>query len=270
VDGIMRNQHWRFGVAAGTMVAMNPAPLSRSSRLPRIGVLGGMGPMATADFLAKLTRATPAQRDQDHFPVTIESASHIPDRVAALEGRGEDPLPALLAVAQRLVDAGCDLIAMPCNTAHLWHAAIAAQVSVPILHIADAVAERLGAVQVVGLMGTTATLASGLYQQRMGSGLGWVLPTPEEMQSQVMPGVAAVKRDDMPAARALLRPVAQRLAAGGVGALVLGCTEIPLALSQADVDVPVIDATAALAEATVAAAMRWMQSGVAGAVRQAA
>ena len=265
----MRNRHWRIGVAAGTMHAMNLSD-SNPRRLPRIGVLGGMGPMATADFLAKLIRATPAVRDQDHFPVTIESAPQIPDRVAALEGRGEDPLPALLAVAQRLVDAGCDLIAMPCNTAHLWHAALAARASVPILHIVDAVAERLGAARHVGLMGTTATLASGLYQRRIGPGVRWLLPTAQEMQTQVMPGVAAVKRDDMPAARVLLRPVAQRLAAGGIGTLVLGCTEIPLALSQADVDVPVIDATAALAEATVAAARRWMQSGAAGAVRQAA
>ncbi len=226
--------------------------------------------MATADFLAKLTRATPAVRDQDHFPVTIESAPQIPDRVTALEGRGDDPLPALLAVARRLVDAGSDLIAMPCNTAHLWHAELAAQVPVPILHIAEAVAERLGNARVVGLLGTTATLASGLYQQRTGAGVRWLLPTEDEMRRFVMPGVAAVKRDDMATATQLLRPVAQRLATGGMDALVLGCTEIPLALSEADVDVPVIDATAALAQATVAAARRWMQSGAAGAVRQAA
>ena len=75
-----------------------------NTRLPRIGILGGMGPLATADFFAKLTRATPATRDQDHFPVTLESAPQIPDRVAAMQGYGEDVLPALRAVAQRLVD----------------------------------------------------------------------------------------------------------------------------------------------------------------------
>ena len=71
---------------------------------PRIGIHGGMGPLATADFLAKLTHATPALCDQDHFPVTVESAPQIPDRIAALEGRGDDPLPALLGVARRLTE----------------------------------------------------------------------------------------------------------------------------------------------------------------------
>ena len=238
-------------------------------KFPRIGVLGGMGPMATADFLAKLSRATPAKRDQEHFPVTIESAPQIPDRVAALEGRGEDPLPALMAVGRRLVDAGCELIAMPCNTAHLWHGALCDQLGVPFLHIADAVAGRLGDARRIGLMATTSTLRSGLYQQRIGGAFTWVLPADDEMEQRVMPGVAAVKRDDIRAATELLRPVARRLAASGIDALVLGCTEIPLALSQTDVDVPVIDATAALAEATVAAAMQLARSGAPRSARHA-
>ena len=95
-------------------------PSIRQPVLPRIGVLGGMGPLATADFLAKLAHATPAVRDQDHFPVTVDSTPQIPDRVAALQGRGLDPLPALVAAADRLAAAGCALVAMPCNTAHLW------------------------------------------------------------------------------------------------------------------------------------------------------
>lgn len=215
-----------------------------------------MGPLATADFLAKLTHATPAVRDQDHFTVTAESAPQIPDRVAALDGRGEDPLPALLAVAQRLVSAGCDLIAMPCNTAHLWHGALCAQINVPFLHIADSVAERLGQARRIGLMGTTATLRTELYQKRIGGPFEWLLPADDEMAQQVMPGVAAAKRNDLGAAARLLRPVAQGLVARGVDTLVLGCTEIPLALTQADVAVPVIDATEALARATVALAQR--------------
>ena len=242
----------------------------KSSHLPRIGILGGMGPLATADFFAKLTRATPAARDQDHFPVTLESAPQIPDRVAALQEGGADVLSALRAVAQRLVDAGCDVIAMPCNTAHLWHAALAADLPVPFLHIADAVAGQLAGARKIGLMGTTATLASRLYQQRIeerfGGKLEWVLPAEDEMLSAVMPGVAAVKRYDIDAARALLLPVVQRLAAQGIDALVLGCTEIPLAITQATITqenrrVRVIDATDALARATVNAAVKLRDSG---------
>lgn len=227
-----------------------------NTSLPRIGVLGGMGPLATADFLAKLAHATPASCDQDHYPVTVESAPQIPDRVAALEGRGADPLPALVAVAKRLADAGCEVIAMPCNTAHLWHARLAAQSAVPVLHIADAVAARVGGGRRLGLIGTTATLASGLYQTHLGDRFVWLLPTEAEMQGGVMPGVAAVKRGDMQQAAALLLPVVQRLAGQGVDALVLACTEIPLVITGADVPVPLVDATDALAHATVAAARR--------------
>ena len=223
---------------------------------PRIGILGSMGPLATADFLAKLTHATPALCDQDHFPVTVESAPQIPDRIAALEGRGDDPLPALLAVARRLTGAGCDLIAMPCNTAHLWHDALRAQIGVPMLHIADAVAAELKGAGTVGLMGTTGTLSSGLYQRRIGGAVRWLLPDDTAMTAHVMPGIAAVKRGEMSAAAALLRPVVLELAARGADVIVLGCTEIPLAISAADAPVPVIDATAALARATVAAALR--------------
>lgn len=227
-----------------------------SPHLPRIGVLGGMGPLATADYFAKLVAATPAARDQDHFPVSIDSTPQIPDRVAALDGRGEDPLPALLAAARRLVDAGCALIAMPCNTAHLWHERLAAALPIPVLHIADAVGERLGEARRVALMGTTATLRTRLYPERIGGERAWIQPTEREMKDAVMPGVAEVKRYRVDDARALLVPVARRLAAEGVDALVLGCTEIPIAIRQADCIVPVIDATQALAEATVAAARR--------------
>lgn len=227
-----------------------------TQQLPRIGVLGGMGPLATADFFAKLVAATPAARDQDHFPVSIDSTPQIPDRVAAMEGRDEDPLPALLAAARRLVDAGCALIAMPCNTAHLWHDPLAAALPVPVLHIADAVAAQLGAARRVALMGTTATLRSRLYPQRIGGTREWIQPTEREMVEAVMPGVAEVKRYRVDEARALIVPVARRLAASGVDALVLGCTEIPIAVRQDDCAVLVIDATRALAEATVAAARR--------------
>ena len=228
---------------------------------PRIGILGGMGPLATADFFSKLTRATPAVRDQDHFAVTIESAPQIPDRIAGQDGSGKDPLPALLATAQRLIDAGCDLIAMPCNTAHLWHERVSSRINIPFLHIADAVAQRLGGARTVGLMGTSATLASKLYQARVGGGYRWLLPDDDEMAAHVMPGVAAVKRGEMERAATLLHPVVQHLAARGAEVIVLGCTEIPLAVSAADSSVPLIDATDALARATVAAALRMRESG---------
>ena len=222
--------------------------------LPRIGILGGMGPLATADFLAKIALATPAACDQAHFPVTVDSTPQIPDRVAALEGRGADPLPALVAGARRLLAAGSDLIAMPCNTAHFWHARLAAQITVPVLHIADAVSSELGDTGVVGLLGTSATMRGGLYQSRDVSGRTWLVPEAGEIDLLMTPGIAAVKSGDLRTGATLLRRAARMLAARGANVLVLACTEIPLVVQAGDAAVPMIDATAALARHTVARA----------------
>jgi aspartate racemase len=223
---------------------------------PRIGVLGGMGPLATADFLAKLAYATPARRDQDHFAVSVDSTPQIPDRVAALEGRGEDPLPWLLASAQRLRAAGCGVIAMPCNTAHLWHQRLEEACALPVLHIADAVADELGPAAKVGLLGTSATLRFGLYQRRHDDRRQWLLPDGAEMNALVTPGIAAIKAGDLRSGATLLRSAARKLATRGAEALVLACTEIPLVISSRDVSIPVIDATFALARHTIAYATR--------------
>ena len=221
---------------------------------PRIGVLGGMGPLATADFLAKLAHATPARRDQDHFPITVDSTPQIPDRVAALEGRGEDPLPAMAAGAARLHAAGCALIAMPCNTAHLWYGQLAAQTPLPIVHIADAVNVELGSARRVGLLGTAMTIRHRLFPARLGDARVWLQPDSFEFDHFVTPGILAVKAGDLARGRQLLRESAKRLAARGADVLVLACTEIPLVLESGDVEASLVDATRALAKHTIAMA----------------
>src|SRR3990170_3583948 len=100
-----------------------------------IGVLGGMGPAATADFYQKIIRATPAKADQDHLKVLIFSNPQVPDRTAAIRGERPDPLPILAASAEVLIQGGVDLIAIPCVTAHYYYDALQQAVSVPILHL---------------------------------------------------------------------------------------------------------------------------------------
>lgn len=87
-----------------------------------IGVLGGMGPAATVDFLAKLVRLTPAHRDQDHIPVVVVSDPRVPDRVGPImQGHGPSPLDALCRAISTLEQAGAACIAIPCHTAHFWY-----------------------------------------------------------------------------------------------------------------------------------------------------
>jgi len=229
-----------------------------SNPLPRIGILGGMGPMASADFVVKLVQATPAKSDQEHFTTTLDSTPQIPDRPSAIEGHGADPLPAMLDVLKHLEAAGCSLLAMPCNTAHYWYQQLSAGTRLPIVHIADAAAawlrEAAPCAKRVGILGTAVTCRLGIYSARLGNEWEWVYPGDEEFARFITPAIVAIKSGDLVTGRALFLEAVNRMAEKGVDAIVLACTEIPLVLKQADVPVPAVDSTEALARQTVAVA----------------
>ncbi|WP_424812150.1 aspartate/glutamate racemase family protein [Roseococcus sp. YIM B11640] len=228
-----------------------------------LGVLGGMGPLASAEFMRQLTLLTPAARDQDHVPAVLWSDPRVPDRTEARVHGGEDPLPALLRGIRALEAAGCGAIAIPCNTAHGWYAQMQAATDRPILHIVDAAAaalRRLGITGPVGLMGTTGTLAMRLYQERLG--VECLTPDAETQASLVMPAVALVKANRVAEAYAPLAEVARGLRARGAAAVVLGCTEIPLGIAAGpELEFPVVDTIAALALASIG----WARAELAGA-----
>lgn len=228
-----------------------------------VGILGGMGPLATVDFMRKLLDATPAATDQEHIPVVVSSIPQVPDRTAAFRGEGASPLDAMIASGRRLAAAGAGVVVMPCNTAHLWFDELESALGLPMLHLVDAaIAEALEAVPEggkVGLLATDATLASGLYlnrRPRQGRAVHWLLPTAGEMLELIMPAIAEVKAGRLAAAAPRLVEAAHRLRTRGAGAVVLGCTEIPLVLDERAAGLPVIDATAALARETVTWATR--------------
>lgn len=223
-----------------------------------VGVLGGMGPLATIDFMHKMLKATPARQDQEHVPMVVSSIPQVPDRNAAWRGEGDSPLAAMLASGQRLAEAGAGLVVMPCNTAHLWFDELHDRLGLPMLHLVDAALAEAGALAGpaarIGLMATDATLDAGLYQGRELGGMAfdWLLPDVGSRERQVMPGIAAVKAGDLARGAALLHDAAQALAARGAQVLLLGCTEIPLVVHEDTAPLPVVDATAALARRAVA------------------
>lgn len=198
-----------------------------------LGILGGMGPLAGAAFAARLVALTPAERDQDHVPALLCNDPRVPDRSSARLGRGEDPLEAMMAGLRLLESAGASLIAIPCNTAHLWYEQMAARPRVPLLHIVDAVCddlERNRAPGPIGLMGTPATLKLGLYQRPLRERGFEVLVPDSAGLGQCVEAIAAVKVNRP---REAFEPAAQcirGLLARGAGAVVLGCTELPLAV----------------------------------------
>ena len=216
-----------------------------------LGVLGGMGPLASAEFMRQLTLLTPVERDQDHIPTVLWSDPRVPDRTLARLHGGEDPLPALLRGLRGLEAAGCGVIAIPCNTAHGWYDAMRAACPLPILHIVAAARAELDMIDgPVGLLGTAATLDMGLYQQ--GLDRACLLPDADTMEQLVTPGIALVKANRVAEAYAPLAKAAHGLRERGAAAVVLGCTEIPLGIAAGPpLGFPVVDTVAALARAAI-------------------
>lgn len=225
----------------------------------RLGVLGGMGPLASAQFMLRLTLLTPAERDQDHIPAVLWSDPRVPDRGDAMRPGGTDPLPWLLRGIEGLKQAGCGAIVIPCNTAHLWYDQMALAAGLPMPHIVDAAATDLARLGIapgrIGLMGTATTLRTKLYQQRL-THLGWdcVVPSDDQMARLVTPAIAQVKANRVSDAFEPLAEVVNDLAAQGAAAVVLGCTEIPLGIQAGPAErlrVPVVDTIDALARAAI-------------------
>ena len=213
-----------------------------------IGVIGGMGPAATADFLARLVAGVNAASDADHPRVLVDSNPHVPDRNAAARGDGPSPGPALAAMAERLAAGGAQVLAMPCNAAHGWADAITAAPFVSMIDaaMAEALAHRP---RCIGVLGVGATLALDIY------GRASPVPVLAGDVAVVQLAVNAIKAGDRSdAVRGALAGEAARLAAAGADVVIAACTEVPLVLRPCDVAVPLIDSTAALARATLAAA----------------
>ena len=125
----------------------------------QVGILGGMGPEATLLLMQKVLDAVPATDDADHVPLLVDQNPQVPSRIKHLiDGSGEDPAPVLVRMAQDLERAGAEALAMPCNTAHHYAAAIQASVSIPFLDmiaLSAAHARRLA-----GVGGKVGVLAS--------------------------------------------------------------------------------------------------------------
>jgi aspartate racemase len=222
-----------------------------------IGILGGMGPAATADFYTKLVQLTRAPTDQDHPRVVIWADPTVPDRSLAIEGLGPDPTPWLLHGARVLRDAGATLVAVPCNTAHLFVAPIAADVGLQVVHMIEETGTYLGqhlpSVNRVGVLATTGTVRAGLYQDWLRRGGIDVLVPDEAVQADVvMPAIRAVKAGrDGPAVNDALALAASRLLEAGADAVIAGCTEIPIGLPPHASPGRLIDPTAVLARAVL-------------------
>jgi len=219
-----------------------------------IGILGGMGPLATSDLFQKIVLHTAAATDQEHPRVCIDSNTDIPDRTAALLHGGADPVPELVKSARRLEAIGADVLLIPCNTAHGFYDRVQAAVGIPVLHMLALTRDALRArgVSCAGLLATDGTLATRLYQDVF-AGSGVSLLTPERAdQAAVMSLIYdGIKAGDPAWPADGFRAACEHLLARGAETLILGCTELPLAFDRYGLSYPHTDPTLELALAAI-------------------
>ncbi|WP_272694187.1 aspartate/glutamate racemase family protein [Providencia sp. PROV036] len=215
-----------------------------------LGMLGGMGPGATADAFSKLINNTGAKKDQEHIPVIIVSIPDIPDRTENIIYSGPSPLPAMIEYLKILENAGVSCIIMPCNTAHFWYEDLIKETGIHFISIINAACNKIlkDSVKKVALLATTATIQTKLYQNKL-SLHGVECIEPDEMnQYKIMQSIISYKSGDIRKAKELIYPYINKLKSIGVDKFVMGCTEIPLILEEISKDSPeqFIDATEAL------------------------
>jgi len=225
---------------------------------PYLGVLGGMGPHATADVMFKIINQTNATSDQDHIPLIVRSVPQIPDRSSyIIRGEGQSPLPSLIQGMRELCMAGANCIIIPCNTAHYWYSDLDELCPVPILHIVECVKtdlRQISELKRVGILATRGTLKGEIYQSSLDKlGLKVILPNDLEIANLVMPGITAVKSGDYILGAKLLERAAYALHERGAEAIIMACTEIPLVLHQSRMkkNITLIDSNLSLARAAV-------------------
>lgn len=214
-----------------------------------IGILGGMGPEATARFFELIIKNTEAFRDQEHLKIIVLSYPQIPDRTEAILRKAENPLPYLLEGHKLLEKAGARLIVIPCMTAHYFLPWLKKKSQAKFISLIEETAgwtkSSLTRIKKVGLLATEGTISTGLFQKAFKTKNIQVLIPSLSGQKKIMEAVYGKKGikagfiKGQP--RRLLLSVAEELLEKGAEAIIAGCTEIPLALNQKDLPVPLID-----------------------------
>lgn len=199
-----------------------------------IGIIGGMGPLATVELFRKLVTLTRARTDREHIHILIDNFPQVPDRTASILSDGESPVPYILGAAERLIQGGAELLLLPCNTSHYYYDEIAAKLSVPVLNMLKLTATYLRSegVKTVGLLATDGTIGTRVFEKALSeAGIQTLLPNAQD-QKTVMDTIYLQVKAGKPTDRQALERVIDALRARGAERTVLGCTELPLVFGQ--------------------------------------
>ena len=221
----------------------------------KIGILGGMGPLATADLLKKIVLMTEAGCDNDHIRIFVDDNPNIPDRTAAILRGGKDPVADMLDSVHVLEKCGADCIIMPCNTAHYFLPRLEPETALPFISMlavtADACAARLPG-KTAAILGTRGTLQTGLYNKALDrAGVASVMPDEAEMDA-LMEAIYGVKAGaDLETVRPAMEALIAEMTGRGADYFILGCTELPIVAQELRLNAAFVDPTAELARAAI-------------------
>ena len=221
-----------------------------------IGILGGMGPLATADLLIKIVTMTKADCDNEHIRVYVDDNSAIPDRTAAILHGGPDPVPEMLSALRNLEKCGADCLLMPCNTAHYYLPHLQRETAVPFLNVLTVTAARCRELfpgKTAAILATTGALATGLYQEALeDEGVNYLVPD-EDAQRKLMHLIYDLVKASLPLhpEKHLWQEVLDGMRRRGADCFILGCTELPIVASTLELEGPFLDPTAELARAAI-------------------
>jgi len=228
-----------------------------------IGILGGLGPDASNWLAQEITRITPAIKDQDHLKVIHYNNPRIPDRTESIVKGGHSPVLSIVQSAEILVQAGADFIVMPCNTSHYYLKDIQKYIDIPIINMVEETAKHIvnnyPNIKVVGLLATTGTVESGVYDEIFTKyGIDIITPTKEDQEEFVMSGIygeKSVKAGYREYPQLLFEHMSKSLVGEGAQVVITGCTEIGLAMDQQKVNYKLIDPAKILAHVAVEKAL---------------
>ena len=219
-----------------------------------LGVIGGLGPIATSHFMELIIRMTEARVDQEHLDMILYNRPSIPDRTGyILDKTRPNPLPEMIRVGNALARQGAKLIAIPCMTAHYFHADLTRYIEAPIVHAIHETAVHLKkhGITRVGIMATDGTIRSKLFQQELQKhGIEAVVPG-EQGQKCVMSIIYDDIKANRPAQMDKFRFASDELRALGAQAIILGCTELSLVKRDYPIGAGYLDAMEVLAQTCV-------------------
>ncbi|KGR86608.1 MULTISPECIES: amino acid racemase [Lysinibacillus] len=221
-----------------------------------LGIIGGVGPLATMFIGEMIVRRTKAQKDQEHLHTIIDNDTNIPDRTAfILDNTKDNPVPVIIEDAKKLASVGADVIAIPCNTAHTFYHEIEEGSPIPVLHMIRETAKRaadLGAKR-VGILATTGTLTSRMYQDALEEfGITPVVPD-NEMRSYVMSIIYDYVKAGKDVTLEDWQPIEEAMLALNCDRIVLGCTELSIVNRDLKLSNIYIDSLIVLAECAILA-----------------